>query len=225
LHCFAELALMGVYAWGVPNAKEKVVTTNGPMMTNQDIVASDLLETLTITRICPRDVGGGSWVKGTMGGHRFEALVFPEHADQREHELEGDSRISKLWVHRHHLQAARPRLHHHHRSLPRPPCATGGHRSDAESHLDGSITRHRFPPSQALAAFLLFRTGSARRRDEAETPVHSWVSTGDRCFDDCSGKYPIMVRLRAGNGSGSGFLWLGREPESPTVPRSRRLSR
>ena len=31
--------------------------------------------------------------------HRFEALVFPEHATNREWEL-GDSRISKLWVQR-----------------------------------------------------------------------------------------------------------------------------
>ena len=34
-----------------------------------------------------------------MAGHRFEALVFPDHAEHPEYEL-GDSRISKLWVRR-----------------------------------------------------------------------------------------------------------------------------
>ena len=62
---------------------------------NEDIDASDLLDTLKITRVCPRDVGGGAWVKGTIGGHRFDALVFPEHTQQPDYELD-DSRISKL---------------------------------------------------------------------------------------------------------------------------------
>jgi hypothetical protein len=34
-----------------------------------------------------------------MAGHRFDALVFPEHAANPEYEL-GESRISKLWVQR-----------------------------------------------------------------------------------------------------------------------------
>jgi hypothetical protein len=38
-------------------------------------------------------------VKGTLAGHRFDALVFPGHADNPDWEL-GDSRISKLWVQR-----------------------------------------------------------------------------------------------------------------------------
>lgn len=37
---------------------------------------------------------------GTIAGHRFEALVFPEPATNREWEVGGDSRISKLWVQR-----------------------------------------------------------------------------------------------------------------------------
>ncbi len=35
----------------------------------------------------------------TLMGHRFEALVFPEHAENPEWEI-GDSRISKLWIQR-----------------------------------------------------------------------------------------------------------------------------
>jgi len=48
----------------------------------------------------PREHGiGGTWVNGTLGGYRFSALVFPEHADLPDYELDG-SRISKLWVQR-----------------------------------------------------------------------------------------------------------------------------
>ena len=36
---------------------------------------------------------------GTLNGHRFNALVFPEHAENPAFEM-GDSRISKLWVQR-----------------------------------------------------------------------------------------------------------------------------
>ncbi|MBL8747092.1 MAG: hypothetical protein JNK58_12150 [Phycisphaerae bacterium] len=36
-------------------------------------------------------------MKGTIAGHDFEALVFPEHADEAAFELD-DSRISKLWL-------------------------------------------------------------------------------------------------------------------------------
>ena len=42
---------------------------------------------------------GGAWVIGLLAGHRFQALVFPEHAENPEYEL-GLSRISKLWVQR-----------------------------------------------------------------------------------------------------------------------------
>jgi hypothetical protein len=59
---------------------------------------SELLDTLRITKIKPRQFGG-SWVIGTISDHRFEALVFPEHADSEAFEL-GESRISKLWIRR-----------------------------------------------------------------------------------------------------------------------------
>ncbi len=54
---------------------------------------------LRITKTTRRAAGGGTWVCGTIAGHRFDALVFPEHAECPEYEL-GDSRISKLWVQR-----------------------------------------------------------------------------------------------------------------------------
>jgi hypothetical protein len=54
---------------------------------------------LTITRITRRTTAGGTWVQGTLAGHRFDALVFAGHADNPEYEL-GQSRISKLWVQR-----------------------------------------------------------------------------------------------------------------------------
>ena len=56
----------------------------------------DLLATLVITKRTGRATGG-NWVSGTIGGHTFEALVFPEHATDRAFEL-GDSRISKLCI-------------------------------------------------------------------------------------------------------------------------------
>ncbi|MCO6438997.1 MAG: hypothetical protein J5J06_18035 [Phycisphaerae bacterium] len=66
------------------------------MMTNDE--PADLLDTLKITKVQERDAGG-SWVMGNIAGHRFEALVFPEHAAYPEYELDA-SRISKLWVQR-----------------------------------------------------------------------------------------------------------------------------
>ncbi len=75
------------------------MTTNEPKMTNDDIDASDLLDTLKITKVERRTGAGGAWVQGTIGEHRFDALVFPEHAEQPDYELD-DSRISKLWVQR-----------------------------------------------------------------------------------------------------------------------------
>ena len=52
-----------------------------------------------ITGTTRRAAGNGTWVSGTLHGHRFDALVFPEHADNPEWEI-GDSRISKLWIQR-----------------------------------------------------------------------------------------------------------------------------
>ena len=59
----------------------------------------DLGDDLAITKMTRRASGGGTWVCGTIAGHRFDALVFPEHAENPEWEI-GDSRISKLWVQR-----------------------------------------------------------------------------------------------------------------------------
>ena len=59
----------------------------------------ELGDDLHITKISRRASGAGTWVCGTIAGHRFDALVFPEHADNPEWEI-GDSRISKLWVQR-----------------------------------------------------------------------------------------------------------------------------
>ncbi len=56
----------------------------------------DMLATLVITRKTGRATGG-TWVKGTIAGHGFEALVFPDHAESAAFEL-ADSRISKLWL-------------------------------------------------------------------------------------------------------------------------------
>jgi len=59
----------------------------------------DVGHDLEITKTTRRASGAGTWVSGTLSGHRFEALVFPEHADNPEWEI-GDSRISKLWIQR-----------------------------------------------------------------------------------------------------------------------------
>ena len=70
------------------------MTTNP---TNQTPDASEILETLRVTKVQRRTSCGGAWVVGTLAGHRFDALVFPEHAESPDFELEG-SRISKLWL-------------------------------------------------------------------------------------------------------------------------------
>jgi hypothetical protein len=61
-------------------------------------MTEELGDDLKIATVKPRD-WGGTWVIGTIAGHKFEALVFPEHAEAEGYEL-GDSRISKLWVQR-----------------------------------------------------------------------------------------------------------------------------
>lgn len=58
-----------------------------------------MLDTLEITKKTGRPTGG-TWVKGNIAGHAFEALVFPEHATDAAYELD-DSRISKLWLQEH----------------------------------------------------------------------------------------------------------------------------
>ena len=57
----------------------------------------ELGDDLQITKVTRREAGAGTWVRGTIDGHRFEALVFPEHAEQAVFELV-DSRISKIWI-------------------------------------------------------------------------------------------------------------------------------
>ena len=59
----------------------------------------DIGDDLTITKTTRRAAGAGTWVIGTIAGHKFNALVFPEHAECPDYEL-GDSRISKLWIKR-----------------------------------------------------------------------------------------------------------------------------
>lgn len=70
------------------------------MATSNTIEPSDVLDTLVIKKVQRRTSAGGAWVTGTIAGHRFDALVFPEPATNREWEVGGDSRISKLWVER-----------------------------------------------------------------------------------------------------------------------------
>jgi hypothetical protein len=71
--------------------------TSDPKTASGDLDAMDLMENFKVTRLQRRTGAGGAWVRGTIGGHRFDALVFPEHAEQPGYELD-DSRISKLWV-------------------------------------------------------------------------------------------------------------------------------
>jgi len=59
----------------------------------------DLGDDLVFTKTTRRAFARGTWVSGTIHGHRFDALVFPEHAENPEYEID-DSRISKLWLQR-----------------------------------------------------------------------------------------------------------------------------
>ena len=64
--------------------------------TTNDLNVSDDLE---ITGNSRRASCGGTWISGTLHEHRFEALVFPSHAENPEYEI-GQSGISKLWIQR-----------------------------------------------------------------------------------------------------------------------------
>jgi hypothetical protein len=66
------------------------------MTTTEDDL--DLGWDFEITKMRRRDVGG-TWVIGRTNDHRFEALVFPDHAEIPEYEID-QSRISKLWLSR-----------------------------------------------------------------------------------------------------------------------------
>lgn len=61
--------------------------------------ALQLGDDLRITKTTRRAAGAGTWVIGTIAGHRFDGLVFPEHAECPDYELD-ESRISKLWLQR-----------------------------------------------------------------------------------------------------------------------------
>jgi hypothetical protein len=79
----------------------QTITTKGQTMTNhdQDHADLDLGDDLKITKTTRQAAGAGTWVIGTIAGHRFNALVFTAHADNADWELD-DSRISKLWIER-----------------------------------------------------------------------------------------------------------------------------
>jgi hypothetical protein len=67
------------------------------MTRTNERTGGDLGDDRVIHRVRRRDSGGGAWVSGRLAGHRFEALVFPAHADDPAWEL-GTSRIAKLWL-------------------------------------------------------------------------------------------------------------------------------
>ena len=64
-------------------------------MTNDDL--DEIGENIEFTKTDRRVAGGGTWVSGKVKNYRFEALVFPEHAECADYEI-GDSKISKLMV-------------------------------------------------------------------------------------------------------------------------------
>lgn len=59
----------------------------------------ELGDDLVMTKVNDRNAFGGTWVFGTIAGHRFNALLFAGHAENPAWEI-GDSRISKLWLQR-----------------------------------------------------------------------------------------------------------------------------
>ena len=71
-------------------------TSNGETTLN---TINEIGDDLAITKFTRQNAGTGAWVCGRLDGHRFEALVFPGHADDSTFEL-ADSRISKLWIQR-----------------------------------------------------------------------------------------------------------------------------
>lgn len=69
------------------------------MASTNDAFDFDIGDDLEITKLTRRACGAGTWAIGTIAGHEFNALVFPEHAECESYELDR-SRISKLWVQR-----------------------------------------------------------------------------------------------------------------------------
>ena len=94
---FAEFALM--CSW-VANATERRTTmakTKKTMTTNETNEILEALKSFRITKDGPDRPCGGRWVLGTIARHKFEALIFPEHAVYESYELDR-SRISKLCI-------------------------------------------------------------------------------------------------------------------------------
>jgi len=67
-------------------------------MTEHD-AADEIGDDFEITSRSRHAAGSGIWITGRLNGHRFDALVFPEHAEDPEWEID-QSRISKLWLQR-----------------------------------------------------------------------------------------------------------------------------
>jgi hypothetical protein len=68
------------------------------MKDNDSFQEVEIGDDLQITEISRRATGD-TWVRGRLNGHRFEALVFPQHAEASTWEL-GNSRLAKLWLRR-----------------------------------------------------------------------------------------------------------------------------
>ncbi|MCC6907040.1 MAG: hypothetical protein IT430_03785 [Phycisphaerales bacterium] len=68
------------------------------LLGEREIPADEILDDLRITKNEGRRGGaGGRWVAGCLARHEFEALVFPEHAESPDYEMD-QSRISKFWL-------------------------------------------------------------------------------------------------------------------------------
>lgn len=67
-------------------------------MSNEEIDYQEIMRSFHITKLRGRTSSGGAWARGTIVGYRFGALVFSEPALNRAWEVNGDSRISKLWI-------------------------------------------------------------------------------------------------------------------------------
>jgi hypothetical protein len=80
----------------IPDAGAPLNKRRTTMTEHDDLEIGDDLAITTTTR---QAAGAGTWVRGRLSGHRFDALVFPQHAENWEYEL-GESQISKLWVQR-----------------------------------------------------------------------------------------------------------------------------
>ena len=89
------LCVMSAEQW----ARRTLKNTQPEDETMVDYELIDALgDSLEIKKVKPARYAG-TWVDGTIYGHKFCALVFPEHAECPDYEI-GESRISKLWVRR-----------------------------------------------------------------------------------------------------------------------------